>query len=112
MNPNLFKNMTAKQLADFDPQLIEKFEKMDLVLQLKEQRNKFPDYTKQQLCKSIGISDSYAKRMTKELGITKVCRNKKPTKKKGKKDKNENIEVKSNKPKKSYDDKAKDMIKN
>ncbi len=58
---------------------------MDIVIKFMQAKKEHPDYNKNQLCSSIGVSDSYLKRVMKDLDIKSFYRHDIPINKKNNK---------------------------
>ncbi len=94
MNPQTIKDIKA--LSTVEPEQIRKYDRMNVVVKFMEAKNAHPDFNKLQLCKSIGVSDSYLKRVMKDLDIPSFYRHEIPVNNKNKNKKlikaDENIE--------------------
>ena len=53
---------------------IRKYDRMDIVIKFMQAKKEHPDYNKNQLCALIGVSDSYLKRVMKDLDIKSFYR--------------------------------------
>ncbi len=80
MNPQTIKD--NKTLSSIQPEHIRKYDRMDIVIKFMQAKKEHPDYNKNQLCSSIGVSDSYLKRVMKDLGIKSFYRHDIPINKK------------------------------
>src|SRR5271163_522459 len=76
MNPQTIKDIKA--LSTIEPEQIRKYDRMNVVVKFMEAKNAHPDFSKTQLCKSIGVSDSYLKRVMKDLDIPSFYRHEIP----------------------------------
>ncbi len=76
MNPQTIKDIKA--LSTVEPEQIRKYDRMNVVVKFMEAKNAHPDFNKLQLCKSIGVSDSYLKRVMKDLDIPSFYRHEIP----------------------------------
>ena len=82
MNPQTIKDIKA--LSTIEPEQIRKYDRMNVVVKFMEAKNAHPDFSKLQLCKSIGVSDSYLKRVMKDLDIPSFYRHEIPVNNKNK----------------------------
>jgi len=93
MTERLFENIKASS-SIVHPDDIRKFYRLDVVARFAQAKAEHPDYRKHQLCALIGVSDSYLKRVMKDLDIKSFYRHdipvNTPKKKKSKKSKVEN----------------------
>ena len=80
MNPQTIKDIKA--LSTIEPEQIRKYDRMNVVVKFMEAKNAHPDFSKSQLCKSVGVSDSYLKRVMKDLDIPSFYRHEIPVNKK------------------------------
>jgi hypothetical protein len=90
MNPQTLKDI--KTLSTIQPVHIRKYDRMDVVVKFMQAKKEHPDYKKNQLCALIGISDSYLKRVMKDLDIKSFYRHDIPVNKSNKKKPNKNSE--------------------
>ena len=67
MNPQVLKDI--KTLSTIQPEHIRKYDRMDVVIKFMQAKKEHPDYNENQLCALIGVSDSYLKRVMKDLDI-------------------------------------------
>ena len=79
-----------KTLSTIQPEHIRKYDRMDVVVKFMQAKKEHPDYNKNQLCALIGVSDSYLKRVMKDLDIKSFYRHDIPINKKYKKKSNKN----------------------
>ncbi len=63
---------------------------MDVIIKFMQAKKEHPDYNKNQLCSLIGVSDSYLKRIMKDLDIKSFYRHDIPINKKNNKKINKN----------------------
>ena len=82
MNPQTIKDIKA--LSTIEPEQIRKYDRMNVVVKFMEAKSAHPDFSKLQLCKSIGVSDSYLKRVMKDLDIPSFYRHEIPVNNKNK----------------------------
>jgi hypothetical protein len=71
MNPQTLKDI--KTLSTIQLEHIRKYDRMDVVKFMQAKKD-HPDYNKNQLCSLIGVSDSYLKRVMKDLDIKSFYR--------------------------------------
>ena len=97
MNPQTrFSSWTSSTLKDvktlsiIQPEHIRKYDRMDIVIKFMQAKKEHPDYKKNQLCALIGVSDSYLKRVMKDLDIKSFYRHDIPINKKNNKKINKN----------------------
>jgi hypothetical protein len=83
LNPQILKDI--KTLSTIQPEHIRKYDRMDIVIKFMQAKKEHPDYNKNQLCSSIGVSDSYLKRVMKDLDIKSFYRHDIPINKKNNK---------------------------
>jgi hypothetical protein len=88
MNPQTLKDI--KTLSSIQPEHIRKYDRMDVVVKFMQAKKEHPDYNKNQLCSSIGVSDSYLKWVMKDLDIKSFYRHDIPINKKNNKKINKN----------------------
>jgi hypothetical protein len=88
MNPQTLK--AIKTLSSIQPEHIRKYDRMDVVVKFMQAKKEHPDYNKNQLCSSIRVSDSYLKRVMKDLDIKSFYRHDIPVNKSNKKKINKN----------------------
>jgi hypothetical protein len=88
MNPQILKDIKA--LSTIQPEHIRKYDRMDVVIKFMQAKKEHPDYNKNQLCALIGVSDSYLKRIMKDLDIKSFYRHDIPINKKNNKKINKN----------------------
>jgi hypothetical protein len=88
MNPQTLKDI--KTLSSIQPEHIRKYDRMDIVIKFIQAKKEHPDYNKNQLCALIGVSDSYLKRVMKDLDIKSFYRHDIPINKKNNKKINKN----------------------
>jgi hypothetical protein len=88
MNPQTLKDI--KTLSSIQPEHIRKYDRMDVVIKFMQAKKEHPDYNKNQLCASIGVSDSYLKRVMKDLDIKSFYRHDIPINNKNNKKTNKN----------------------
>jgi hypothetical protein len=93
MNPQTLKDI--KTLSTIQPEHIRKYDRMDIVIKFMQAKKEHPDYKKNQLCSLIGVSDSYLKRVMKDLDIKSFYRHDIPVNKSNKKKPNKNSERES-----------------
>jgi hypothetical protein len=89
MNPQILKDIKA--LSTIQPEHIRKYDRMDVV-KFMQAKKEHPDYNKNLLCALIGVSDSYLKRIMKDLDIKSFYRHDIPINKTYKKKSNKNNE--------------------
>jgi hypothetical protein len=92
MNPQTLKDI--KTLSSIQPEHIRKYDRMDIVIKFMQAKKEHPDYKKNQLCALIGVSDSYLKRVMKDLDIKSFYRHDIPINKKNNMKVNKNIDEK------------------
>ncbi len=90
MNPQILKDIKA--LSTIQPEHIRKYDRMDVVIKFMQAKKEHPDYNKNQLCALIGVSDSYLKRIMKDLDIKSFYRHDIPINKTYKMKPNKNSE--------------------
>src|SRR6185436_9602665 len=73
MTSQLFEDI--KTLSIILPEQIRRYDRMEVVVKFMQAKKDHPDYTKTQLCALIGVSDSYLKRVMKDLDIKSFYRN-------------------------------------
>src|SRR6185436_5952619 len=73
MTERLFENIKASS-SIVHPDDIRKFYRLDVVARFAQAKAEHPDYRKHQLCALIGVSDSYLKRVMKDLDIKSFYR--------------------------------------
>ena len=83
MNPQTLKDI--KTLSSIQPEYIRKYDRMDIVIKFMQAKKEHPDYDKNQVCSLIGVSDSYLKRVMKDLDIKSFYRHDIPVNKKNNK---------------------------
>jgi hypothetical protein len=88
MNPQTLKDI--KTLSSIQTEDIRKYDRMDIVIKFMQAKKEHPDYNKNQLCALIGVSDSYLKRVMKDLDIKSFYRHDIPINKKNNKKINKN----------------------
>ena len=71
-----------KTLSGILPEQIRKYDPMEVVVKFMQAKKEHPDYNKKQLCASIGVSDSYLKRVMKDLDVKSFYRHDIPVNKK------------------------------
>src|SRR6185436_7937571 len=72
MTSQLFEDI--KTLSIILPEQIRRYDRMEVVVKFMQAKKDHPDYTKTQLCALIGVSDSYLKRVMKDLDIKSFYR--------------------------------------
>ena len=72
MNPQVLKDI--KTLSIIQAEHIRKYDRTDVVIKFMQAKKEHPDYNKNKLCASIGVSDSYLKRVMKDLDIKSFYR--------------------------------------
>jgi hypothetical protein len=81
MNPQTIKDIKA--FSTIEPEQIRKYDRMNVVVKFMEAKSAHPDFTKLQLCKSIGVSDSYRKSSNSSpCSNNSPCSNSSPCKRK------------------------------
>jgi hypothetical protein len=83
MNPQILKDIKA--LSTTQPEHIRKYDRMVVVIKFMQTKKEHPDYNKNQLCSLIGVSNSYLKRIMKDLDIKSFYRHDIPINKNNKK---------------------------
>jgi len=73
MTERLFENIKASS-SIVHPDDIRKFYRLDVAARFAQAKAEHPDYRKHQLCALIGVSDSYLKRVMKDLDIKSFYR--------------------------------------
>src|SRR5215469_17517082 len=72
MTSHLFESI--KTLSSIQPEHIRKYDRMEVVIRFMQAKKDHPDYKKNQICALIGVSDSYLKRVMKDLDIKSFYR--------------------------------------
>ena len=80
MTCNIYENI--KTLSTIQPDHIRKYDRMDVVVRFMKAKAEDPEYKKNQLCALIGVSNSYLKRVMKDLDIKSFYRHDIPVNKK------------------------------
>ena len=83
MNSQIF--LDIKSISTIEPDNIRKYDRMDVVIKFMQGKKEHPDYKKNQLCALIKVSDSYLKRVMKDLDIKSFYRHDIPVNKSNKK---------------------------